>query len=83
MADNTTFNLNEPWDLSFKYTEQEQENLSEKEISDELNSRWKNFCVSDSFEPGSTIKPFTIAAAYEEGKTTRNSTYFLLRIMKL
>lgn len=76
MADNTTFNLNEPWDLSFKYTEQEQENLSEKEISDELNSRWKNFCVSDSFEPGSTIKPFTIAAAYEEGKTTRNSTYF-------
>ena len=76
MADNTTFNLNEPWDLSFKYTEQEQENLSEKEISDALNSRWKNFCVSDSFEPGSTIKPFTIAAAYEEGKTTRNSTYF-------
>ena len=59
-----------------KYTDQEQENLSEKEISDALNSRWKNFCVSDSFEPGSTIKPFTIAAAYEEGKTTRNSTYF-------
>lgn len=75
MGDNVTFNLNEPWDLSFKYTEEEKEKLTEEEISDALNERWKNFCVSDTYEPGSTFKPFTVAAAYEEGKTTKNSGY--------
>lgn len=36
---------------------------------------WRNYCVSDSFEAGSTIKPFTIAGALEDGKITQNMTF--------
>lgn len=39
------------------------------------NSIWRNFCVSDSFEPGSVMKPFTIASALDSGKITGNETY--------
>ncbi len=36
---------------------------------------WKNFCISDAFEPGSTMKPFTVAAGLETGAITGNETY--------
>lgn len=32
-----------------------------------LNYLWKNFCIADTYEPGSTVKPFTMAAALEQG----------------
>lgn len=40
-----------------------------------LNSLWKNFCISNTYEPGSTAKPFTIAAGLESGKMTGNELY--------
>ncbi|MFR5556759.1 MAG: penicillin-binding transpeptidase domain-containing protein [Coprococcus sp.] len=40
-----------------------------------MNALWKNFCVSDAFEPGSTMKPFTVAVGPETGKLTGNETY--------
>ena len=49
--------------------------LTEEEKLDSMNSLWKNFCVSDAFEPGSTMKPFTVAAGLETGKLTGNETY--------
>lgn len=39
------------------------------------NQTWRNFCISDGFEPGSTAKIFTVAAAMEEGAITGNETY--------
>lgn len=39
------------------------------------NAVWKNFCISDTYEPGSTMKPFTVAAALDSGKITGNETY--------
>ncbi len=41
----------------------------------ELNQIWRNFCLSDTFEPGSVAKPFTVAMCLEEGKITGNETY--------
>lgn len=40
-----------------------------------LNSLWKNFCINDTYEPGSVSKPFTVAAAIECGAITGNETY--------
>jgi stage V sporulation protein D (sporulation-specific penicillin-binding protein) len=72
---NETFDLNNPRDLSAFYSESEIEEMSSEEQSAALSSIWRNFCISDSFEPGSTFKPFTIAAALEEDKANENSTY--------
>lgn len=37
---------------------------------------WRNFCVSDTYEPGSTMKPFTVSAGLEDGSLNGNETYF-------
>ncbi len=76
MGDDTTFDLNKPYSLKGYYTESQIENMSQKKQSEKLNSIWNNFCITDSFEPGSTIKPFTVAAAYEEGKITMNTKFY-------
>ncbi len=40
-----------------------------------LNALWKNFCINDTYEPGSVSKPFTVAAAIESGSITGNEGY--------
>lgn len=69
------FDLNNPRDLSEYYSTEEREAMTEEEKLDTLNALWRNFCVSDTFEPGSTMKPFTMAAGFETGKLTGNETY--------
>lgn len=49
------------------------ESLSDNEII--KNAVWKNFCISDTYEPGSTMKPFTVAGAIDAGKITGNESY--------
>jgi stage V sporulation protein D (sporulation-specific penicillin-binding protein) len=39
------------------------------------NQIWRNFCLSDTYEPGSVAKPFTVAMCLEEGAITGNETY--------
>ena len=43
---------------------------------DLLNELWRNFCVSDTYEPGSTVKPMTVAAAIESGAINVNESYY-------
>lgn len=75
MASNAEYDLNNPRDLTPFYTENEIEGMSKEEITSALNSIWKNDIISSSFEPGSTFKPITIAAALDENLATNNSTY--------
>ena len=53
-----------------------EESLSDNNITNKnLNALWKNFCISNTYEPGSTAKAFTIAAGLESGKMTGNEFY--------
>ena len=57
-------------------TENMKESLSDNDITNtNLNALWKNFCISNTYEPGSTAKAFTIAAGLESGKMTGNEYY--------
>lgn len=49
--------------------------LTEEQLYLNLNNLWKNYCISNTYEPGSTIKPFTVASALEDGSITANSTF--------
>ena len=75
-----TFNLNNPRDLSVSglYTEEEIQALeatTDDSLSKAYASIWKDFCVNNTFEPGSTIKPFTVAEALETGAISGQETY--------
>ena len=69
------FDLNKPRDISAYYTEKELKKMKEAEKVEILNNLWRDFCVSDSYEPGSTAKPFTVAAGLETGKIRGNEVY--------
>lgn len=69
------YDLNNPRDLTKYYTEEQIETMSDEEKLDTLNSLWNNFCVSDTYEPGSTFKPFVISAGLETGVLTGEESY--------
>lgn len=75
MASYPNFDLNNPRDLSDLFSEEQLKNMSEEDKIKELNKLWRNFCVSDTYEPGSTMKPFTIAAGLENGTLKGSETY--------
>ena len=68
--------LNNPRDLSGYYTEEQLKAMSDDDKLEALNSLWKNFCISDTYEPGSTIKPFTVATALETGALKGDETFY-------
>lgn len=69
------YDLNNPRDLTKYYTEEQIEAMSDEEKLDTLNSLWNNFCVSDTYESGSTFKPFVISAGLETGVLTGEESY--------
>lgn len=69
------YDLNNPRDLSAYYSEEAIEAMSDEEFLENLNALWKNFCVSDTYEPGSTIKPFAMAIGLENGTLNGNEVY--------
>lgn len=75
MASYPVFDLNNPRDLSGIYTEEERASMSDEDTLNAMYALWKNYCVSDTYEPGSTYKPFTVASALEEGVVSDGDTF--------
>lgn len=71
MVNEPEFNLNEPFALN---TEIDTE-LSEEEKQNALNKMWRNQCINDTYEPGSTFKIITASAALEEGKVSLSDQF--------
>ena len=65
------FDLNNPYELP----EGTPDTLSAEEKQDILNKTWRNSCINDTYEPGSTFKIITAAAGLEEGVVTPSSTF--------
>ncbi|MBQ7919227.1 MAG: peptidoglycan glycosyltransferase [Lachnospiraceae bacterium] len=70
MASVPEFNPNKPFSLP-----EEQNNLTGEARQDALNQMWRNGCVNDTYEPGSTFKVITGAAGLEEGVVTRETGF--------
>ncbi len=75
MANNPTFDLNQPRDPSLYFTEEELAGRSEEEKLELLNKLWENFCVTYTYEPGSTMKPMTVACGLETGTLSGDEAY--------
>lgn len=85
MANSNSFDLNEPYEdsaIAYQFNSEDGDvstqikALSEDERLDCLNKVWRNFIISDGFEPGSTYKTFTISGAIEDGALKGDETFF-------
>ncbi len=69
MVNEPEFDLNRPYEITKKGT------FSEKKKQDLLNNMWRNSCISDTYEPGSTFKVITAASALEAGVVKKTDTF--------
>lgn len=69
------YDLNDPRDLSSRYSEEEIKAMNDEETVNALNDMWNNFCVTDAFEPGSVVKPIVMAGALETGSILETDNF--------
>ena len=66
------FDLNDPYELN---TGVDAASLSDEELQEQLNQMWRNRCINDTYEPGSTFKIITASACLEEGVVSLDDTF--------
>lgn len=71
MANVPEYNLNSPYELNYEPDEEE----VKKDKIDLLNNMWRNFCINDTYEPGSIFKTVTATAALETGVVGLNDSF--------
>lgn len=76
MGNYPNYDLNNPRDLSAYYTEEELAAMDDDTKLDLLNQLWQNFCVTYTYEPGSTAKAFTIATGLETGALSGGESFY-------
>ena len=69
MANVPEFDLNNPYEIEGS------SNMTQEKLNEELNKMWRNGCVSDTYEPGSTFKVFTATSALEAGVVKETDTF--------
>lgn len=75
MASNDPYDLNNPRDLTPFYTPEEIAGMGDEQKLDALNEIWRNYCISDAFEPGSTVKPIVMTSALQDGSLHGDEEY--------
>ena len=75
MDTSTRYDLNNPYDLSGYYSQEEINAMDDKAKSEAWYKMWRNFCVNDTYEPGSPQKAFTVAGAMEENIINGSETF--------
>ncbi|MCR4956205.1 MAG: peptidoglycan glycosyltransferase [Lachnospiraceae bacterium] len=76
MAQYPSYDLNNPRDLTGLYSESAIEKMSDKKKLAALNELWNNYAITETYEPGSTAKPFTVACGLDSGKLKGDETYY-------
>ncbi len=71
MANVPEFDLNDPFTINTEGAE----SMTDEELQDALNQMWRNPCLNDTYEPGSTFKVVTAAAGLEEGVVDLTDTF--------
>lgn len=71
MANVPEYNLNSPYELNYEPDEEE----AQKDKMNLLNNMWRNFCINDTYEPGSIFKTVTATAALETGVVGLNDSF--------
>jgi stage V sporulation protein D (sporulation-specific penicillin-binding protein) len=69
MVNAPEFDLNNPYEIAGS------ENMTQEKFNEELNKMWRNGCISDTYEPGSTFKVFTATSALEAGVVKETDTF--------
>ncbi len=75
MASKPDFDLNEPFIINDEALRASWNAMSQKDKDKALNQMWRNFCINDTYEPGSTFKVITSSAGLEEGVVTENDSF--------
>ena len=75
MATDNPYDLNNPRDLTSYYSQDEINGMDNGTMLKNLYGIWKNYCISDAFEPGSTVKPLTIGAALDADVVQPSDTF--------
>ena len=75
MASSDPYNLNSPRELENFYSAEEIAAMDNDEMLNALYGIWKNYCISDAFEPGSTVKPLTVAGALQSNSILSSDTF--------
>lgn len=78
MATDNPYNLNNPRDLTPYYSDEEIQEMKDNDGGTMLKALygiWQNYCISDAFEPGSTVKPLTIGAALDADVVQPTDTF--------
>ena len=75
MATDNPYDLNDPRNLTSYYSQDEINGMDNDTMLENLYGIWKNYCISDAFEPGSTVKPLTIGAALDADVVQPSDTF--------